>query len=458
MPGRLHISRAELEAKIAAGEIDTVVMVFPDLQGRLVGKRTTARFFMENVADNGTENCNYLVATDFDNNPVPGYRFTNYAAGYGDMLATADWDTIRVTPWVEGTALIMCDLFDVDTGAPIEVAPRQILRRQAEAAERMGFLPMVASEIEFYLFRDTYEEAHAKGYRGLEPHSPWLEDYHILQTTKDEYILGAIRRGLEAAGVPVEFSKGEAGRGQHEINLDYTTAVEMADRNAVYKNSAKEIASLNGRSISFMAKYDFNDTGSSCHVHSSLWSTDGSEAQFYDHDGEHHMSDTFRWWVGGLIATAAEFSILWAPTINSYKRFQLGSWAPTAIGWGTDNRTLGFRKVGHGKSSRVECRIPGADANSYLVFAGQLAGGLHGIRNKIEPPAPFIGNGYESTELPRIPWNIVDAISLWENSEVAKECFGEDVHYHLLNAAKQEWIAFNASVTDWEMRRYFERA
>jgi glutamine synthetase len=317
---------------------------------------------------------------------------------------------------------------------------------------------MVASEIEFYLFKDTYDEAHDKGYRDLKPHSPWLEDYHILQTTKDEYILGAIRRGLEAAGVPVEFSKGEAGKGQHEINLDYTTAVEMADRNSVYKTAAKEIAHANGRSVSFMAKYDFNDTGSSCHIHSSLWSLDGKTALFEGgHDDPHHMSPLFQHYLAGLIATARDFSLLWAPTINSYKRFQLGSWAPTGIGWGIDNRTLGYRLVGHGKGTRVECRIPGSDANSYFAFAGTLAGGLYGIRHELPLGDPFSGNGYEAPEIDRIPWNLPDAIALWENSAIARECFGDDVHHHILTMAKAEWMAFNQTVTDWELRRYWER-
>ena len=452
-----HITRDDLEQLIRHGEIDTVLMVFPDLQGRLVGKRTTGRFFLQSVADAGTENCNYLIACDMDNNPVPGYRFASYDQGYGDMLAKADWNTIRVIPWVEKTAMIMCDLFDVESRELVEVAPRTILQRQVAAAAGLGFLPMVASEIEFYLFRDTYDEAHDKGYRDLKPHSPWLEDYHILQTTKDEYILGAIRRGLESAGVPVEFSKGEAGRGQHEINLDYTTAVEMADRNSVYKLAAKEIAHFHGRSVSFMAKYDFNDTGSSCHIHSSLWSTDGATAVFDDHHGAHGMSETFQHYLAGQIATAREFSLLWAPTINSYKRFQLGSWAPTGVGWGIDNRTLGFRKVGHGKGTRVECRIPGSDANSYFAFAGTLAGGLYGIKNKMSLGEPFAGNGYDAPDIPRIPWNIVDAINLWERSDIARECFGDDVHHHILTMAKAEWEAFNHTVTDWELRRYWER-
>jgi glutamine synthetase len=457
MSTRRHISREALEDRIRSGEIDTVLMVFPDLQGRLVGKRTTGRFFLEHVADDGTENCDYLIACDMDNNPVSGYRFTSYDQGYGDMLARADWATVRLIPWVDKTAMIFCDLYNVSTGALIDVAPRSVLKNQVDAAAAMGLLPMVASEIEFYLFHDTYDEAHDKGYRGLRPHSPWLEDYHILQTTKDEYILGQLRRALEEAGVPVEFSKGEAGKGQHEINLDYTTAVEMADRNSVYKTAAKEIAHLNGRSVTFMAKYDFADTGSSCHVHSSLWSLDGSEALFDDHHGPHGMSDLFQHYLAGLIATAREFSLLWAPTINSYKRFQLGSWAPTGIGWGIDNRTLGFRKVGHGKGTRVECRIPGADANSYFAFAGQIAGGLYGIRHELPLGDPYVGNGYEAADIDRIPWNLPDAIALWEGSTIARECFGDDVHHHILTMAKAEWEAFNHSVTDWELRRYWER-
>lgn len=451
------LSRQLLESAIDDGTIDTVVMVFPDLQGRLVGKRATARFFRERVADGGTENCDYLIACDMEQEPIPGYRFTSYEQGYGDMLARADWDTVRVIPWVERTAMIFCDLFDVDTGELIPVAPRSVLRRQVDAAAALGFLPMVASEIEFFLFHDSYDEAHAKGYRDLRPHSPWLEDYQVFQTTKDEYVVGAIRRGLEAAGIPVEFSKGEAGRGQHEINLDYTTAVEMADRNSVYKLAAKEIAHSLGRSVSFMAKYDFAETGSSCHIHSSLWSTDGTEAKFDGPDGPHGMSDLFRHYMAGLIATAKDFSLLWAPTINSYKRFQPGSWAPTGIGWGIDNRTLGFRKVGHGASSRVESRIPGSDANSYMAFAATLAGGLYGIRNELELGEPFTGNGYDDPDIDRIPWNFPDAVSRWERSEVARECFGDEVHHHVLVTARAEWSAFNRTVTDWERHRYWER-
>jgi glutamine synthetase len=457
MSERRSVSAEELAEQINVGEIDTVLVAFPDLQGRLIGKRTNARFYLEHVANGeGTENCSYLIATDMEDVPVPGYRFASYDLGYGDMVAMPDEATIRLLPWLPKTALVLADLLDVDTREPIEVSPRQILRRQEEAAEAMGFTAHVASEIEFYLFHDSLEEAWAKGFRGLRPHAPYYEDYHILQTSKDEYVIGDLRRHLEAAGVPVEFSKGEAGRGQHEINLEYTTPVEMADRNLIYKNAAKEIAHLHGRSVTFMAKWDWDDTGSSCHVHSSLCDADGRSV-LEDHHGQHGMSDTFRWYLGGLLATAREMSLLLAPTINSYKRFQPGSWAPTAVAWGVDNRTLGFRKVGHGEATRVECRIPGSDANSYLAFAATLAGGLHGIRNKIDPGAPYLGNGYEGDDLPRVPASLVEAIELWRGSEVAREAFGDEVHHHILNMAEQEWLESNRCVTDWELRRYFER-
>jgi glutamine synthetase len=458
MAERVTVTREELALRIAEDEVDTVLVAFPDLQGRLVGKRVTGRFFVEEVAHHGTENCDYLIATDMDDNPVPGYRFASYDLGYGDMQARPDWSTVRILPWIPKTALVLCDLHHVDSGEPIEVAPRQVLRRQVERAASMGFTPMLGSELEFHLFRDSYEEAHDKGYRDLRPHSPWLEDYQIFQTTRDEYVIGAIRRGLEAAGVPVEVSKGEAGRGQHEINLRFSTAVEMADRNHVYKTAAKEIAALHGRAVSFMAKYDMDETGSSCHIHSSLWNADATVNVLHDDGAPHGMSETFRWWLGGQLASARELSLLWAPTINSYKRFQPGSWAPTGVGWGRDNRTLGYRVVGHGSGARVENRIPGADANSYLAFAATIAAGLHGIANRLDPGDAFDGNGYEATELPRIPWNIVEAIELWEGSAVARDAFGDDVHHHIANMARQEWAAFNRAVTDWELRRYWERA
>lgn len=446
-------SREQLAALIRSGDIDTVIVAFPDLQGRLVGKRVTGWFFLDQVADHGTENCNYLIATDMDDNPVPGYRFANYDLGYGDMVAMPDWDSVRVLPWQERTALVMCDLRDPGDGSPIGVSPRQILRDQVSAAAAMGCVPKVGSEIEFYLFHDSYREAHDKGYRGLAPHSPWMQDYQIVQTTFDEYVIGDIRRGLEGAGIPVECTKGEAGRGQHEVNLLYANAVEMADRNSIYRAAAKEIASRHGRSVTFMAKWNFAETGSSCHVHSSLWSLDGESAMF----DAHHMPPVFGQYLAGLLATARDFSLLWAPTVNSYRRFQPGSWAPTAVAWGRDNRTLGYRVVGHGASSRVECRIPGADANSYLAFAGTIAGGLYGLRHQLELEPAFEGNGYEARDVVRIPATLQEAIECWESSTVARECFGEDVHHHILTMAKAEWGEFNRTVTDWELTRYFER-
>jgi glutamine synthetase len=458
-----HVSHEQLVADIQSGEIDTVLAVFGDHAGRLVGKRTDGRFYVDVVHEDGTENCDYLIACDIENNPIPGFRWASYEQGYGDMRGVVDESTVRYLPWLERTALVLVDLVDVDTGEPVEVSPRRMLQRQVEAAAAPGFVPMIGSEIEFFLFKEGYDEANASGYRDLTANSPYVEDYHILQTTKEEDVMGTIRRSLAAAGMPVEFSKGEAGRGQHELNLTYQTAVEMADINLVFKNAVKEIAHQHGRSATFMAKPFFDDAGSSCHIHSSLWSLEGGalmpEPHGDGHDGHdpHHMSQLFRWYLGGLMATAREFSLLFAPTVNSYKRFQPGSWAPTGVGWDVDNRTLGFRVVGHGNGMRVESRIPGADANTYHAFAATIAGGLYGIANQIEPPAPYKGNGYTSDEIERIPWTYAEAIDLWRNSTIAKECFGDDVHHHVLHHAEAEWLAFNQTVTEWERHRYFER-
>lgn len=453
---RAVVTRDQLFSKIASGEIESVVMGFPDRYGRLVGKRTAGQFFVEHVADHGTENCDYLLTCDIDNQPQTGFRFSSFDLGYGDMVAVADWSTVRILPWVPKTALVICDLVTTD-GRSVEVSPRTILRRQEEAARALGYTAMVGSEIEFFLYNESYEDALSRGYHRLRPHSAWAEDYNIQATTHDEPVIGQIRRSLIEAGVPVEFSKGEAGAGQHEINIGYASPVEMADRNLVYKTAAKEIAAQRDRAVTFMAKPNFSDVGSSCHVHVSLWSENASTALFPDETDPQGMSSLFRHFLAGQIATARDFSLLWAPTINSYKRFQPESWAPTGVGWGIDNRTLGFRKVGHGSSTRVENRIPGADAISYLAFAGAIAGGLYGIRHELELGAPYAGNGYTATDIDRIPWNLRDAIDLWRNSAVAKECFGDDVHHWILRAAESEWEAFNKTVTDWEMFRYFER-
>jgi glutamine synthetase len=443
---------------IANDDIDTVLVVFPDLQGRLIGKRVTGHFFQDHVLADGVDACNYLLAVDVDMTPLPGYEYANWDKGYGDFVCRPDLATLRLIPWLEKTALVLCDLFDESSGAPVEVSPRRILQRQIERAHEAGYLINCGSELEFFLFRDSYEEAQAKGYANLDPHSAFIEDYHILQTTRDEYVIRAIRNGMDNAGVPVEFSKGEAGRGQHEINLRYADALEMADRHVIYKNGAKEIAGTLGRSLTFMAKYDMSECGSSCHIHSSVWSADGKKPLMHDASGPEQMSDVFRGWLGGQLAHARELAWLSAPTVNSYKRYQPESWAPTAIAWGRDNRTCGFRVVGHeGAGYRVENRIPGADANPYLAFAACIAAGLDGIERGLVPSPVLEGNAYEAKDVERVPWHIVDAIDALEKSALAATAFGPEVHHHLVNTAKQEWAAFAHVVTDWERRRCFEQ-
>jgi glutamine synthetase len=451
------LERSALEEMIGSGEIDTVLVVFPDLQGRLMGKRVTGHYFLDHVIEGSVEACNYLLTVDVDMNVLPGYEYATWEKGYGDFSCRPDLATLRRIPWLEATALVMCDLFDEETGEPVEVAPRTILRRQLERAAEMGFTIMCGTELEFILFRESYEEAAAAGYRGLTPQNDYILDYHILQTTKDEYLIRQIRNGMDGAGVPVEFSKGEAEHGQHEINLYYAEALEMADRHTIYKNGVKEIAALNGQAITFMAKYAFDKVGSSCHIHSSVWDAAGKKSLMWDEDGPHHMSEVFRGWLGGQMAATRELAWCYAPFVNSYKRYQPDSWAPTAIGWGKDNRTLGLRVVSHGQGYRVESRIPGADANPYLALAAKVAAGLHGIRNGLEPGDPYAGNGYEAEDLLRVPHTLVDAIGLLEGSTVAREAFGEDVHKHLVNTAVQEWNEFNKTVSDWEVRRGFER-
>ena len=438
------------------GEIDTVLVVFPDMQGRFMGKRVISSFFLSEVHNNGgaIEACDYLLAVDVDMKVLDGFRFTSWETGYGDFVCRPDLSTLHLVPWLEKTALVIGDLVDHDD-APIEVSPRAILQRQLGLAADQGYTVKAGTELEFFLFQESMEQAWKQDFKGLTPSSPYVIDYHILQTSKDEWLIRKIRNDMAAAGIPVENSKGEAGLGQHELNLRYAEALVMADNHTIYKNGAKEIAALAGKAITFMAKHHIDEVGSSCHIHSSLWDTATDRSLMPDESG-HGLSDTFRWYLGGLLATAAEFALCWAPFVNSYKRYQPGSWAPTAIGWGTDNRTLGFRVVGHGQGMRVESRVPGADCNPYIALAATVAGGLYGIENKIEPGDVFAGNGYES-DLPRIPHTLVDAIAAWENSEIAKAAFGDDVHFHLLHMARQEWLEFNNHVTDWELRRNFER-
>ncbi len=449
----------ELHAAILDGSVDTILVTFPDLQGRLMGKRVTADYWLDHM-ESGSEPihaCNYLLAVDSEMTPLPGYEYANWEQGYGDVAALPDLSTIRRIPWLEGTALVLCDLLDEETGEPVEVSPRRILQRQVDRAAAAGYTVMVASELEFFLFRESLDEAAAKRYADLTPHSNVIEDYHILQTTRDEYVIRAIRNGVNAAGVPVEFSKGEAGKGQHEINLSYSTPVTMADRHVIYKNAAKEIAGQFGRAITFMAKYSEDEVGSSCHVHSSVWNGDASESLMWDAEAPDHLTPLFRGWLGGQIACGRELSWMYAPTVNSYKRYQPESWAPTALAWGVDNRTCGFRLVGNGPAFRLESRIPGADVNPYLAYAATIAAGLHGIENELEPPPRFRGNAYAAPDLPRVPASIVEAIDAFAQSKIAIDAFGAEVHDHLLNTARQEWLAFNRTVTDWERRRNFDQ-
>jgi glutamine synthetase len=449
----------EVDDMVADGTLDTILVVFPDLQGRLMGKRVTGHYWVDHMESGRAliHACNYLLAVDSEMTVLPGYEFASWDQGYGDIALRPDLTTLRRIPWLEGTALVMCDAIDEDAGSPIEVSPRRILQRQVERAAALGFTVMFASELEFFLFRESLDEAAAKAYTNLTPHSEVIEDYHVLQTTRDEYLIRAIRNGVDNAGIPVEFSKGEAGRGQHEINLVYSTPVEMADRHVIYKNAAKEITSQFGRSITFMAKYSEAEVGSSCHIHSSVWNSDASESLMWDAAASDHLSPVFRGWLGGQIACGHELAWMYAPTVNSYKRYQPESWAPTALAWSVDNRTCGFRLVGHGRSFRLESRIPGADVNPYLAYAATIAAGLNGIEREIDPPARFDGNAYAAPDLPRVPASIVEAIDAFAQSKVAVDAFGSDVHEHLLNTARQEWLAFGRAVTDWERRRNFDQ-
>ena len=457
VPGML--TAAELHEEIVNGAVDTVLVAFPDLQGRLVGKRITGHYWAEQM-QGGLEPvhaCNYLLAVDVDMNPLSGYQFANWEQGYGDVAVKPDLATIRRIPWLDSTVLVLCDVVDETSGAPVEVSPRRILQRQVERAAEIGYSMQFASELEFFLFRESVDEAAAKNYTNLTPHSQVIEDYHILQTTRDEYVIRAIRNAMDGAGVPIEFSKGEAGRGQHEINLAYADAIEMADRHVIYKNGAKEIASQLGLSITFMAKYSTEDVGSSCHVHSSLWDPTGEHPLMWDADAPEHQSSAFRGWLGGQLACAREMAWMYAPTVNSYKRYQPESWAPTAIAWSVDNRTCGFRVVGHGPSFRLESRIPGGDVNPYLAYAATIAAGLHGIEHGIEPAPRFDGNAYAAEELERVPSSLAEATEAFASSKVAVGAFGTDVHEHLLNTARQELAHFNRAVTDWERRRNFDQ-
>ncbi|MCM9078578.1 MULTISPECIES: glutamine synthetase family protein [Streptomyces] len=442
----------ELRSLVASGEIDTVVLAFPDMQGRLQGKRFAAQFFLDEVLEHGTEGCNYLLAVDTDMNTVDGYEMSSWDRGYGDFAMHPDLATLRRIPWNPGSAFLLADLAWND-GSPVVAAPRQILRRQLERLAEAGYTAMVGTELEFMVFQDTYEQAWDAGYRGLTPANQYNIDYSVLGTGRIEPLLRRIRNEMQAAGLIVESAKGECNLGQHEIAFRYDEALTTCDQHSVYKTGAKEIASQEGVSLTFMAKFDERE-GNSCHIHLSLADADGRNAMAGDGPGG--MSPVMRHFLAGQLAALRDFSLLYAPNINSYKRFRPGSFAPTAVAWGVDNRTCALRVVGHGRSMRFENRLPGGDVNPYLAVAGLVAAGLYGIEHRLELPEACAGNAY-TADFAHVPTTLREAAELWENSEIAKAAFGPEVVAHYRNMARVELDAYDSAVTDWELRRSFER-
>lgn len=448
----------ELKREIAAGTIDTVVAAMVDLQGRLIGKRFHAPFFAEGAYEE-THGCNYLLGLDIEMEPVPGYKATSWEKGYGDFVLKPDMATLRRTPWLPGTALVICDVLDHHTHDDVPHSPRAMLKKQLTRLQAMKLKAYMASELEFFLFDDSYEIANRKGYRDLQTSGYYIQDYHILQTTKEEGVMRAIRNGLHGAGIPVENSKGEWGPGQEEINVQYSDALEMADRHAIIKNGCKEIAYGLGKAITFMAKWDYGMAGSSSHIHQSLWSADGKSSLFFDKAGEHGMSEMMKHYLAGQLEHAGEMTYFLAPYINSYKRFMAGTFAPTRAIWSFDNRTAGYRLCGAGtRGIRVECRVGGADLNPYLAFAALLAAGLDGIEKKMKLEPVFSGDAYDpSKKLREIPKTLREATALLDGSRLLRAAMGDEVIDHYVHTAKWEQFEFDRRVTDLELKRGFER-
>ncbi|NQX12922.1 glutamine synthetase [Microbacteriaceae bacterium VKM Ac-2855] len=442
-----------LDALIDEGSIDTVIVAFTDMQGRLVGKRISARLFQDDVAAHGAECCNYLLAVDVEMNTVEGYSISSWERGYGDMAMIPDMTTLRLAPWLPGTALVTADLQWLD-GAPVTQSPRQILQAQLDRLGARGLDAFVATELEFIVFDDSYREAFGKRYQGLTPASDYNIDYALLASTRMEPLMRDIRVSMEGAGLYCEGIKGECNFGQQEIGFRYDQALITCDNHSIYKSGAKEIADKHGKSLTFMAKFNERE-GNSCHIHISLRGKDG-EAVFADADAEHGMSKLFRHFLAGQLRTMRELTLFFAPNINSYKRYVDGSFAPTAVAWGLDNRTCSLRVVGHGLGMRVENRVPGGDVNQYLAVAALIAGGLYGIENELELEEATTGNAYEAG-LDRVPTNLRDAAALFGESAIARAAFGDEVVDHYLNNARIELAAYDAAVTDWERIRGFER-
>jgi glutamine synthetase len=444
------LSLEQLRQGIETDEIDTVIVAFTDMQGRLQGKRLHGRYFLDVVIEQGTEGCNYLLSVDVDMNTVDGYEMSSWEKGYGDMEFALDFDTIRRLKHLPATALIQCDLVWLDH-KPVVQSPRTILKAQVDKAAEAGFVALAGTELEFIVFDTTYEQAWTNGYRDLTPANQYNIDYSIVGTTRVEPLLRDIRNTMYAAGMNVEGAKGECNFGQHEIGFLYDDVVVTADNHAVYKTAAKEIASLHGQALTFMAKFNERE-GNSCHIHLSLRDSDGGVA-FWDDDGRTKTYDQF---IAGILATMRDFTLLYAPNVNSYKRFAAGSFAPTSIAWGLDNRTCAVRLVGHGRSARLENRVPGGDVNPYLALAAMLAGGLHGIEQGLELEQEQAGNAYASDK-PKVPTTLHEAREAWSGSKVARAVFGDEVVDHYTNMADVELASFDAAVTDWELRRSFER-
>lgn len=445
-----------LAAAVGSGEIDTVLVCMVDMQGRLVGKRFHGEFFVAG-GHAETHACDYLLADDIEMEPVPGYRAASWRKGYGDFVLKPDLATLRRLPWLPGTALVLCDVQD-HHHRDLPHSPRAILRRQVARLAERGMQAMLASELEFYLFDESYEAIRAKHYREPKTAGDYIEDYHILQTSKEEEVMRAIRLGLSGAGIPVENSKGEWGPGQEEINVRYVEALAMADRHAILKNGIKEIAWSKGKAVTFMAKWRADLAGSSAHIHASLWDAAGKTPLFHDPQAEFGMSALMKSFVAGQLRHARELTWFLAPYLNSYKRFMAGTFAPTRAVWSRDNRTAGFRLCGEGsKAIRIECRIGGADLNPYLAFAALIAAGLAGIDEGLELPPPHAGDAYAGRRLPEVPKTLREAIAALERSQMLRAAFGEDVVEHYLHTARWEQSRYDAAVTDWELMRGFER-
>ncbi|HEY5939196.1 MAG TPA: glutamine synthetase family protein [Gemmatimonadales bacterium] len=450
------ISLGELERMTAADSVDTVLAVFPDQQGRLAGKRYTARTFLSQARE-GWEGCDYLLGCDLENEPLPGYGSFSWERGYGDFMVRPDLHTLVLIPWLDRTAMVLGDVEGKDH-QPLPVAPRQILQAQVRRAEKMGLRIRIASELEFYLFNDSYEQAGARRYQDLDTSGKYIQDYHILQTTKEEKLMQPLRRYFDALGFEVENSKGEWGPGQEELNLGHEEPVEMADRHSIFKHGVKEVAALMGMSVTFMAKWNTNLAGSSCHLHSSIWDKSG-EPLGWDPKGPAHMSAKLVAWTAGQLEMGRDLSVFYAPYVNSYRRYQAGTFAPTRLVAGVDNRTCGLRILGHSpKAIRVENRSPGADANPYLAFAATIAAGLYGVEQELKFEGLYTGNAYADPAVRQVPKTLYEAVELLTGSKAARAAFGDVVIDHYVNTARQEQAVFDRRVTDLDLQRNFERA